>query len=163
MAKLIVQALVLSRLDYCNFLLIGSAEYQMDKLQRIKNMGSQVIQNLRSYDHVTATMHDLHWLKIREHIFFKIALLVYKYRTGLASKYLSDLLPTRTCRRSLRSASLDSIPSAYYKGIQCTKSSFRSVRPVVWNSLPVTTKTSTMVESFKSSLKTVLFDRSYDK
>ena len=35
-AKVIVQALVLSRIDYCNFLLIRSAEYQLEKLQRVQ-------------------------------------------------------------------------------------------------------------------------------
>ena len=70
-------------------------------------------------------------------------------QTGLAPKYLSDLLPVRSCGRSLRSTSLDSIPSSYYKGVQCTL--FRYVVPVVWNSLPATTKISTTVESFKDS------------
>ena len=37
-AKVIIHALVLSRIDYCNSLIIGSAEYQMEKLQRVKNM-----------------------------------------------------------------------------------------------------------------------------
>ena len=37
-AKALTQALVLSKLDYCNGLLLGSAEYQLEKLQRIHNM-----------------------------------------------------------------------------------------------------------------------------
>ena len=36
--KTIIQALIISRLDYCNLLLLGSSEYQLDKLQRIQNM-----------------------------------------------------------------------------------------------------------------------------
>ena len=56
-------------------------------------MGCPVIQKLRKYDHISAGMLGLHWLKIREGIIFKIALLVYKCRTGLALKYLSYLLP----------------------------------------------------------------------
>ena len=34
-AQVVDQALVLSRIDYCNSLLMRSAEYQIDKLQRI--------------------------------------------------------------------------------------------------------------------------------
>ena len=41
--KIIVQALVLSKLDYCNSLLLGSPVYQMDKLQHIQNMVCRVI------------------------------------------------------------------------------------------------------------------------
>ena len=37
-AQLITQALVTSRLDYCNTLLAGSSKYQIDKLQCIQNM-----------------------------------------------------------------------------------------------------------------------------
>ena len=39
MAQLITQALVLSCMDYCNSLLAGTAQYQVNKLQCIKNMG----------------------------------------------------------------------------------------------------------------------------
>ena len=31
-AKIIIQAFIMSRLDYCNSVLLGSAEYQLDKL-----------------------------------------------------------------------------------------------------------------------------------
>ena len=34
--KILVQALVLSKLDYCNSLLSGSAQYKLDKLQRVE-------------------------------------------------------------------------------------------------------------------------------
>ena len=38
--KTIIQGLVLSKLDYRNSLLAGSAKYQLDKLQHIQNMSS---------------------------------------------------------------------------------------------------------------------------
>ena len=38
MAQLITQALVLSCMDYCNSLLVETAQYQLDKLQCIQNM-----------------------------------------------------------------------------------------------------------------------------
>ena len=43
MTQVVVQTLVTSRMDYCNSLLMGSAEYQIDKLQRIQNMACRVI------------------------------------------------------------------------------------------------------------------------
>ena len=36
-----MQALVISRLDYCNLLLMGSTKYQLDKLQRVLKCGSK--------------------------------------------------------------------------------------------------------------------------
>ena len=44
--KTIVKALIISKLDYCNLLLLGSSEYQLDKLQRIQNMACRVICNI---------------------------------------------------------------------------------------------------------------------
>ena len=41
-AQLIVQALVLSNINYCNSLLVGSPQYQLNKLQHIQNMYCQV-------------------------------------------------------------------------------------------------------------------------
>ena len=75
-AQLIVQALVLSNIDYCNSLLAGSPRYQLDKLQHIQNMSCWVICNIRKHDHVSSSMKNLHWLKIPERITYKLCLLV---------------------------------------------------------------------------------------
>ena len=94
-AQLIMQALVLSHMDYCNSLLAGTTKYQLDKLQCIQNMGCQVICNLRKNNHVTPSMKGLHWLKIWERILYKLCLLVYKCQNGLSPEYLADLLPSK--------------------------------------------------------------------
>ena len=38
--KILVQALVLAKVDYCNSLLLGSSQYVLDKLQKIQNMAA---------------------------------------------------------------------------------------------------------------------------
>ena len=38
--NILVQALVLAKVDYCNSLLLGSSQYMLDKLQKIHNMGA---------------------------------------------------------------------------------------------------------------------------
>ena len=40
---IIMQALVILRLDYCNLLLMGSTKCQLDKLQRVLNMAARVV------------------------------------------------------------------------------------------------------------------------
>ena len=52
--KILMQALVLSKLDYCNSLLIGTSKYNLMKLQRIQNMSCQVINNIKKYDIITS-------------------------------------------------------------------------------------------------------------
>ena len=65
-AKTVAQALILSKLDYCNSLLVGTPECHLSHLQHIQNMACRVVCNLRKYDHVTASMNSLHWLRVRE-------------------------------------------------------------------------------------------------
>ena len=87
MVKVIVQALVLSKFDYCNSLSIGSAEYQLENY-RIQNMACRVIYKFRKFDYITDHLKALHWLKIGEGILYKIAMLVDKCKHNITPKYL---------------------------------------------------------------------------
>ena len=51
-AKLVVQALVMSKLDYCNSLLAVTPECYCTKVQHIQNMACWVVCNLHKFDHV---------------------------------------------------------------------------------------------------------------
>ena len=44
--KILVQALIISRLDYCNSLFLGIPQYNVDKLQQTQNMSCRVIKCL---------------------------------------------------------------------------------------------------------------------
>ena len=91
----IVQALILSKIAYCNSLLCGTPTYQLNKIQWIQNMACRVMCRLCKFDHITDSMASLQWLRIEERIQYKIVMLVYKCRNGLAPMYLADLLPQR--------------------------------------------------------------------
>ena len=160
-AKTVVQALILSKLDYCNSALVGSASYQLDKLQRVQNMACRVVSNLGKYDHVSSEMKRFHWLKIREHITYKIAILVFKCRCGNAPGYLQDLIKTRQSCRRLQPSSMTSIVPRFCKNELPKSSSFASIGPHIWNNLPVSVRTQVTVDSFKRALKTHLFNISY--
>ena len=77
-AHVVIQALGLSRMDYCNLLLMGSAEYQIDKLQRTQNMACRVICRVRKFDNISYHLKDLHWLCMHEHIAYKICIVMFK-------------------------------------------------------------------------------------
>ena len=51
--KTLVHAFISSRIDYCNSLLYGLPEYQLNKLQRVQNMCARLICNESKYCHVT--------------------------------------------------------------------------------------------------------------
>ena len=101
--KTVMQSLVMSRLDYCNALLIGIQQDLIAKLQRLQNSIARVVSRTRKYKHITPFLIRLHWLPIKFRIQFKVLLLVYKALNGLAPKYIKELLVPYKPRRHLRS------------------------------------------------------------
>ncbi|KAG5839959.1 hypothetical protein ANANG_G00210920 [Anguilla anguilla] len=73
--QLLVQAMVLSRLDYCNSLLAGLPASAIRPLQLIQNAAARLVYNLPR--HVTPLLTDLHWLPVMARIKFKTLVLVW--------------------------------------------------------------------------------------
>ena len=59
----LVVALVLSRLDYGNAVLVGLPAYLYNLLQSVLNAAARSIAGLRRSDHITDTLDSFHWLK----------------------------------------------------------------------------------------------------
>ena len=97
----VVNALVTSRLDYCNSLLYGTIDKNFVKLQRIQNTAARLITHVPKYD-ITPVLKELHWLPVRERVCFKIMLLVHRAVNFRGPVYLRDLIYMLTS--SLRSA-----------------------------------------------------------
>ena len=89
---IMVQGLITSLLDYCNSLLLGTYDYYLSKLQRIQNMACRTIYGLRKYDRVSPVTQELHWLKIRERISYKVLVFVYQCVNKTAPSYVQSLL-----------------------------------------------------------------------
>ena len=90
--KTLIQSLVLSKLDYCNSILLGAPKYNLDKLQHLQNMTCRIVLKLHKYEYITDHLMSLHWLRVNERISYKIAVLVYKCINGSASEYLAELV-----------------------------------------------------------------------
>ena len=78
-AVLAANALVSSRLDYCNSLFRGLSGFNQHKLQSIQNTLARIVTNHRNYAHVTPILQKLHWLPVKYRYIFKTATLVYKF------------------------------------------------------------------------------------
>ncbi len=104
-SQLLVQALVLSRLDYCNTLLAGLPASYNKPFQLIQNAAAKLIFNDPKIMHVTSLFHNLHWLPIAARIKFKALMFAYETTSGSALLYLNSLLQTYVPSRSLHSAS----------------------------------------------------------
>ncbi len=103
--QLLVQALVLSRLDYCNALLTGLPASSIKPLQLIQNAAARLIFNEPKRMHVTPLFINLHWLPIAARIKFKALMFAYRTTSGSPPLYLNSLLQTYVPSRSLCSAS----------------------------------------------------------
>ncbi len=91
-AQLLVQALVISRLDYCNALLAGLPSNTIKPLQMIQNAAARLVFNEPKRAHVTPLFVSLHWLPVAACIQFKTLMLAYKTTTGSAPTYFHSLL-----------------------------------------------------------------------
>ncbi len=91
-AQLLVQALVISRLDYCNALLAGFPSSTIKPLQMIKNAAARLVFNEPKRAHVTPLFISLLWLTFTAHIKFKTLMLAYRTATGSAPAYFHSLM-----------------------------------------------------------------------
>ena len=85
----VVNALALWQVDYCNSILFGLPNTELQKLQRVQNVAARLICNTNNFDHITPTLVKLHWLPVKYCINFKILLITFKAIHGLAPKYLT--------------------------------------------------------------------------
>ena len=68
--RLLVQSIIVSKIDYCNSLLYGIPTYEINKLQKLQNSCARLIFGKKKNDHVTELFQTLHWLPIRQRIIF---------------------------------------------------------------------------------------------
>ena len=138
--QLLVQALVLPCLDYCNSLLAGLPAYALKPLQLVQNAAARLISCLPKSAHVTPLLIDLHWLPIAARIRFKTLDLAFRAARGTAPSYLQSMASVYTPARPLRSASsgrLKATPLHAPGGSSARCRLFSVLAPRWWNELPV--------------------------
>ena len=102
--EILIHAFISSKLDYCNILLSGLQQSQINRLQHVQTSAARLLTATSRYDHVTPVLRSFHWLPVSARIDFKILLLVFKVLNGLGPLYLSELLEPYIPKRNLRSS-----------------------------------------------------------
>src|SRR5688572_26608502 len=88
---LIVHAIVCSRIDYCNSVLIGLSKVRLSPIQSVLNAAARLTALLPKFSHIFSFMiNQLQWPPLTARIQFKVLVLVLNWKLGIASKYLRD-------------------------------------------------------------------------
>ena len=159
-AKLLANALVSSRLDYCNSLLSGIAETDLTKLQLVLNHLARVVTNSPPFTRSVLLLRSLHWLPVKYRVHFKICLLTYKALHEEQPVYLRSLIADSLPSRSLRSNRGITLSIPRIKTNTGARA-FSSCAPSLWNNLPLSVLSATSVATFRRRLKTYLFDLAF--
>ena len=157
----LVHALVTSRIDCGNALLVGLPATQLDKIQRVQNTAARIICRARKYQAITPVLKRLHWLPIRQRIKYKILLLTFKALHGLAPSYIVELLAEYRPQRSLRSTNSRTLTVPRARQRSYGDRAFSVVAPKLWNELPLDLRNIDTLDAFKVSLKPVLFREAF--
>ena len=156
-AIILANALVTSKLDYCNSLYYNLPKFTIHRLQRVQNsLARAVVPSVRYTDHITPTLQKLHWLPIEQRITFKIAALTYRTLHYKQPTYLLELLHPTAIPRTLRSSNQNLLDIPFTKS-KTGRRAFSFAAPTIWKSLPLSLRLTSEPSLFFSRLKTHLF------
>ena len=159
-AKLLANALVSSRFDYCNSVLSGIVETELTKLQRVLNRLARVVTKSPPFACSAALPRSLHWLPVKYRVHFKICLLTYKALHEEQPVYLCSLIAISLPSCSLRSNRGITLSIPRIKTNTGARA-FSSCAPSLWNNLPLSVRSATSVATFRRHLKTYLFNLAF--
>jgi len=149
--------------SYCNSVLTGLPDSTLQQ-PKFFHTAARLVKDLRSRDHITQPLKQLHWLPIHALISFKVNLFMFNIYSGSSPVYMSSLVTPcseSNSRRNLRSATKGDfvVPRS---NIQFGNRCFSFAEPAEWNRLPESVWCSATSYQFKSRLKTFLFFQYYN-
>ena len=141
-------------------MLAGTSNKNIAKFQIVQNSLARLISGTRHRDHIKPVFKFFHWLPVSERIQYKVALITHKVIVLQQPKYLGSAITIYKPKRDLRSATL------HYLTARATETktgdrSFGSTAKRVWDKLPIDLRVENNTNTFKSKLKTHLFNQAY--
>jgi len=156
-AKTFAVAIVSSRLDYCNSLLQGTSDANLDRLQRVQDVLARVVAQAPWSVSSTDLCRDFHWLPIRQRIVYKQCLMTYKAVHIGQPNYLNELIQPYQPVRTLRSSTSALLVIPFVRSDFVRSDAFSVSAPTLWNNLPQDVRLCANQATFKSRLKSHLF------
>ena len=114
-------------------------------------MSSRMIFQLPKHSSINNYLAQLHWLKIQEHITYKVETIMYKCIDNIAPAYLTEMVISELPHtRNLRSTQRGLLYTTKSRTEFVHSSSFKSMGPYIWNTFPANVKDSYNIDVFKS-------------
>ena len=146
-------------------MLVGTFGHLLDRLQSVLNGAARLVFESRRSDHITPLLRELHWLKIRERIQFRLCVLILLCLNGTVPRYLTDGLHRTTevaDRRCLRSADTTTLTVLATHRSSMGDRAFPVAASRSWNALPAHIRSSSSLPTFRRELKMWLFQSSFN-
>lgn len=152
---MLVQATVVSILNYCLRIWGMTNKTQMEKAQKLQNFAAKVaVGGSRKYDHVSPIFNKLGWLRLEKKVFMDICVMVFKSKQGLIPDWLFPLYTRNQVRGSRTRQSNELIVNRFATDIG--RNSFLIRGPLFWNKLPPPIRDVATLPIFKTLLKKYL-------
>ena len=142
---------------YCSNVWANTTNKNVRKLQAVQNFPCRIVSGAKKHDHLTPLLKSLSWLPVKDQLYYRQAIMVFKCMTGQAPEYLTSQFITRkqVSEQTTQSSQNLNIPLFRTASGQRTFH-YRTVK--LWNNLESFLKLSPSVEIFKRSLRSQLLD-----
>jgi hypothetical protein len=157
-SKLLVNALGLSRIDFCVGFFYGVEKHCQEKLQKIIRYSMRLVKKLNKREDVTHHLKDDNWLSVSQRAQLRLLTIMFKVTHYGRPKQLTGLVHSQSrVERTLRSNSMGLFH------VQRTIShagdrAFEAASPRLFNALPLTLRNLTSLEAFINKTTAYLND-----
>ena len=148
--KQLAEALILSKLDYCNILYHGMPDYLIRRLQKVENAAAGFVQGRYAN---AENVFVLNWLPVNERIEFNIAKLTYKaiyFKNWTSYLSVGEVRQVRVLRSNNDGKKLE-IPKI--------NNTFEYSAALIFNSFPQDIRDCTTYHEYVKKARTMLMER----
>ena len=165
-AATLVHTFVLTRIDYCNAVLVGTTKQQLNRFQMVLNTAARLLLRIPKFGHISSSIiNTLHWLPVPDRPTFKRCCLVWNSVEGDGQIYLREPCTWSSVGsgRVLRSSTSSLLKVPFCRSATTQRRAFAVTGPASWNSIPLQLRLLSNDRghalTFKKQLKSFLFPR----